>query len=131
MPNKTALTYRYVKLLRRIVTPVYLYGISTTTPKDTVTNALWDTGATFSAITPRIQNELNLTPIGSQLIRGVTGTKKVDVVMLTIELPNDLLKKNVKVAVCRFSDYLGLIIGMDIIILGDFMLLHGNNRTEF
>jgi hypothetical protein len=131
MPDKPSLTYNYVKLQRRIVTPVYLYGVSAPTPKDTVTNALWDTGATISAITPHIQQELGLVPVDTKHVRGVTGTQKVPIVMLTLELPNDLLKQNIKVAVCNFSNDLGLIIGMDIITLGDFALLHGNNRTEF
>jgi predicted aspartyl protease len=131
MPDKAPLTYNYTKLQRRIVTPVYLYGVSTTVPKDTVTSALWDTGATFSAITQRIQKELGLTQIGSKLIRGATGIKKVPVVMLTLELPNDLLKQNIEVAVCNFSDDIGMIVGMDIITLGDFALLHGNCHTEF
>jgi predicted aspartyl protease len=131
MSEKAPLTYNYLKLQRRIVTPVYLYGVSASIPKDTVTNALWDTGATFSAITPRIQMELGLTQIGSKLIRGVTGVRKAPVVLLTLELPNDLLKQNIEVAVCSFSNDLGMIIGMDIITLGDLTLLHGSNHTEF
>jgi hypothetical protein len=131
MPDKPPLTYNYVKLQRRIITPVYLYGVSALTPKDTVTNALWDTGAAVSAITPQIQQELDLVQIGTKHIRGVTGTKKVPVVLLTLELPNDLLKQNVEVVVCNFSNDVGMIIGMNIITLGDFLLLHGNNHTEF
>jgi hypothetical protein len=131
MSEKAPLTYNYIKLQRRIVTPVYLYGVSASIPKDTVTNALWDTGATFSAITERIQRELGLTQIGSKFIRGVTGIQKVPVVMLTLELPNDLLKQNIEVAVCDFSNDIGMIIGMDIITFGDFILLHGNRHTEF
>jgi hypothetical protein len=131
MPNKLPLTYSYVKLQRRIITPVYLYGVSAPTPKDTVTNALWDTGAAISAVTPLIQQELELVQIGTKYIRGVTGTKKVPVVLLTLELPNDLLKQTVEVVVCNFSTNVGMIIGMNIITLGDFALLHGNNRTEF
>jgi predicted aspartyl protease len=129
--DKAPLTYNYTKLQRRIVTPVYLYGVSTAIPKDRVTSALWDTGATFSAITQSIQKELGLTQIGSKLIRVATGIQKVPVVILTLELPNDLLKQNIEVAVCNFSSDIGMIIGMDIITLGDFVLLHGNRHTEF
>jgi hypothetical protein len=131
MPEKPPLTYNYVKLQRRIVTPVYLYGVSTSAPKDIVTSAIWDTGATFSAITPRIQQELELTQIGSKLIRGVTGIQNVPIVMITLTLPNKLLKQNVEVAVCDFNHDIGMLIGMDIITQGDFMLLHGNSHTRF
>jgi predicted aspartyl protease len=126
-----SLTYKYTKLQRRIITPIHLYAVSAPTPKDTVTNALWDTGATFSVITPWIQQELGLVPIGLKLVRGVTGSQKVPVVMLTIELPNEVLKQNIEVAVCSFSNDIGMIIGMDIITLGGFALLHGNKHTEF
>ncbi|MDR0731675.1 MAG: hypothetical protein LBF63_08400 [Treponema sp.] len=131
MLDKLPFTYSYAKLQRRIITPVYLYGVSTLTSKDTVTNALWDTGAAISAITPRIQQELELVQIGTKYIRGVTGTRKVPVVLLTLELPNDLLKQNIEVAICNFSNDVGMIIGMNIITLGDFVLLHGNNHTDF
>ncbi|MDR1178444.1 MAG: aspartyl protease family protein [Spirochaetaceae bacterium] len=131
MAKKIPLTYTYAKLQRRIITPVYLYGVSASVPKDTVTNALWDTGATFSVIMPKVQQELGLIPTGSRLVRGVTGTQKVPVVILTIELPNDLLKQNIEVAVCNFSSDIGMIIGMDIITLGNFVLLHTGDHTEF
>jgi hypothetical protein len=131
MPDKPPLTCNYAKLQRRIITPVYLYGVSAPAPKDTVTNALWDTGAAISVITPRIQQELELVQIGTKHIRGVTGIQKVPIVLLTLELPNDLLRQNIEVAVCNFSNDVGMIIGMDIITLGDFALLHGNNHTAF
>ncbi|MDR2794092.1 MAG: hypothetical protein LBB61_10605 [Treponema sp.] len=131
MPNKPPLTYNYVKLQRRVITLVYLYGVSALTPKITVTNAPWDTGAAISAITPRIQQELELVQISTKHIHGVTGTQKVPVVLLTLKLSNDLLKQNIEVAVCSFSNDVGMIIGMSIITLGDFALLHGNNHTEF
>ncbi|GHT53802.1 hypothetical protein FACS1894106_4950 [Spirochaetia bacterium] len=51
--------------------------------------------------------------------------------MLTLELPDNLLKQNIEVAVCDFSSDIGMIIGMDIITLGDFTLLHGDKRTVF
>ncbi|GHV49868.1 hypothetical protein AGMMS49579_02550 [Spirochaetia bacterium] len=96
-----------------------------------MTSALWDADATISAITPKIQQELGLIPTGSKSVRGVTGTQEVDIVILTLELPNNLLKQNVEVTVCDFSSDIGMIIGMDIITLGDFALLHGNKRTVF
>jgi hypothetical protein len=133
MPDKMprSLVYNYTHLQKRIITPVYLYGISSVSLKSTVTAALWDTGATLSAITPRIQHELALVPTGTQFIRGVTGIQEVDTVIVTIELPNNILKKNISVAVCEFSKDLGIIIGMDIITLGDFSLLNGQNHTMF
>jgi hypothetical protein len=52
---------------------VYLYSVSSVEPKDTVTNALWDTGAMISVVSPRIKNELGLVSIDSVPMIGVSG----------------------------------------------------------
>jgi hypothetical protein len=94
-------------------------------------NALWDTGATMSAITPEIQNKLKVTPVDKKTIAGIHSTKEVDVVLITIELPNRVIKKTIKVAVCDMASKPEMLIGMDIISLGDFALSNGNDQTLF
>ena len=125
------LTYKFKNLQRRIITPVIIHNISEEEQKSTATNALWDTGATISAITPKLVNELNLISAGTVAIRGVTGSQDVEFVLVTVELPKNVLKQNMKMAICDFSTDIGVILGMDIITLGDFELLHGNNHTTF
>ena len=94
-------------------------------------NALWDTGATMSAITPEIQNKLKVKPVDKKTIAGIHSTQEVDVVLITIELPNRVIKKTIKVAVCNMASNSGMLIGMDIISLGDFALSNGNEQTLF
>ena len=62
-------------------------------------------------------------------LAGVHSSKTVDVVYLTLELPNSVIKKNIRVAVCDITSKVGMILGMDIISLGDFALSNGNDQT--
>ena len=125
------LVYNFANLQKRIITSVNIYNTSLEKQKKSTSNALWDTGATISAITPKMVKELNLIPTGTISIRGVTGAQDVEFVLVTIELPNGIQRQNVKMAICDFSADIGIILGMDIITLGDFELLHGNNHTIF
>ena len=133
MPDKKleSLIYNFLSLQRRIITPVHIHNNFLEEKKSAASNALWDTGASISAITPRLVKDLCLIPAGTVSIRGVTGSKDVEFVLVTIELPFGILRNNLKMAICDFSDDIGIILGMDIITLGDFKLLHGNDRTIF
>lgn len=119
------LTYRFTKVQRRIVTAVYLYPVSSTdVTKSVVTHALWDTGATMSAISPDIAAQLNLKPIVTIDITGVHDKRTVPAGIITAELPDNVIRENLLVAICKFSPSIGMILGMDIISLGDFAIFN-------
>ncbi|MBQ7985278.1 MAG: aspartyl protease family protein [Bacteroidales bacterium] len=92
--------------------------------------ALWDTGATNSVVTPKIVKELNLIPIGVTKTTHAGGHSEVNVFQISIRLPNNIIIPNVLVSEC--ADQAGrfdLIVGMDIISLGDFAITgQGNQR---
>jgi len=92
---------------------------------------LWDTGASISAITPEIMNQLKVTPVDKKTIAGIHTTQAVDIVYITVQLPNSVIKKIIEVAVCNILSNAGMILGMDIIFLGDFALSNGNAQTLF
>ena len=133
MPDKKLETfyYRFPCIQKRIITPVNICNASTDKIISSTTNALWDTGATISAITPKLVKELNFIPVGTVAVRGITGFMDVEFILATIQLPSGLLQQNIKMAVCDFSQDINIILGMDIITLGDFELLHGSNQTNF
>lgn len=86
-------------------------------------NALWDTGATNSVITPKVVNDLGLIPISYTNVCHAGGNSKVKVYLVNIVLPNNIIIPNVRVSEC--ADQAGrfdMIIGMDIISLGDFSI---------
>ena len=131
IPKHLALSYYYEKNINKIITPVSLYSIPFNSSLNLTTDALWDTGANMSAITPEIQQQLNAKPIDKKAIAGIHSMQVVDVVYITIELPNKVIKKNIEVVVCNFTTNVGMIIGMDIISLGDFALSNGEGQTLF
>lgn len=91
--------------------------------------ALWDTGATNSVITPKVVTELGLVPAGVSKNRHAGGVSDVNIYYVDICLPNNIIIPQVKVSEC--ADQAGrfdLIIGMDIISLGDFSISGPGNR---
>jgi len=75
------------------------------------------------------QKQLNATTIDKKAISGIHSTQIVDVVYITIELPNHVIKKNIEVVVCNITSNVGMILGMDIISMGDLALSNGNDQT--
>jgi predicted aspartyl protease len=94
--------------------------------------ALWDTGATGTCISKEIAVELGLTAIGKQQIHTPTGTDIVNTYRVDIILPNDVKVTGIQVCDSEIgSQNLGVLIGMDIIALGDFAVSNYNERTTF
>ena len=116
---------------KKIITPVNLFSIPYNSSLSVSTEALWDTGASISAITPEIMNKLKVIPVDKKTIAGIHSTQVVDIVYITIQLPNNVIKKNIEVAVCNIPSNVGMILGMDMIFLGDFALSNGNGQTLF
>jgi hypothetical protein len=92
-------------------------------------NALWDTGATNSVVTSKVVEDLGLIPIGFTKVNHAGGTNNVPVYLVNIALPNKIIIPNIRVSQC--ADQAGrfdIIIGMDIISLGDFSISGQGNR---
>jgi len=127
----SAVSYYFEKRLNKLVIPVQLYSYPFNSMLTVSANALWDTGATMSAITPEIRDKLKAETIQRKKITAVHTAKEVDVVLITIELPNRIIKQTIKVAVCDMASKSEMLIGMDIISLGDFALSNGGEQTLF
>lgn len=93
-------------------------------------NALWDTGATCSCISEKVVRDLNLPIISKQEIKGATGAATKNVHVVEIFLPNNLRIEKVK-AICADINDFDVLIGMDIISLGDFIISNFNRQTYF
>jgi hypothetical protein len=114
---------------------VYLYPTASADTQPIVTRAIWDTGAQKSIITPHIANVLNLKPVDQVTIGGIHGKNQADIVVITLEIPGQHLHKDMEVAVCPFNSDpnsdMNMLIGMDIIVQGDFVLSNGDGYTLF
>ncbi|HCC36145.1 MAG TPA: hypothetical protein DEQ14_00210 [Treponema sp.] len=93
--------------------------------------ALWDTGAMLSAITPEAAKSLNLVPFNRIKVNGINNTSYAEVVKVTIGLPNTVMVNETNVTVCNLVKDVDLLIGMDIILLGDFAISNAEGKTLF
>lgn len=91
---------------------------------------LWDTGATGTVISKDIVAKLGLQPTGKVLSYHANGCSTVNTYMINISLPNNLAFHSVTVSVGDLNGF-DVLIGMDIISLGDFSISAKNGNTIF
>ena len=120
----------YPHLSFQLITEAEVHDASNPNKKSKVT-ALWDTGAMLSAITPKVARNLNLIPINRIKVNGINNFSMADVVEISIGLPNKVMVDDVDVTVCGLVKNVDLLIGMDIILLGDFSISNSEGKTLF
>ena len=119
---------------REIVTsvnigPSNINGVFTPYPKEFF--AVWDTGATSSAIAQATASKLSLRQTGWKTIDGVTGNAECKTYLIALSLPNGILIPELEVTDCEGNIGCDVIIGMDVIGLGDFVICNKGGRTTF
>jgi hypothetical protein len=92
--------------------------------------AIWDTGATASVISPEVVKACRLKPIGMTQVHGVHGVAMAEQYLINIRLPNGLGVQKVLVTLGQLGGA-QVLIGMDIITLGDFSITNQNGTTVF
>jgi len=125
-----SISVNYDGLTRVIFSPVSLFNL--VDGKRIETKAIWDTGATGSALTKSAVDKLGLSPIGLAKVKGVHGEKTVNTYFLKVVLNNDRVSFNLKVTECDSlaeNNEAEMLIGMDIIGKGDFVVTNFDNKT--
>jgi predicted aspartyl protease len=119
-PNISRVLYNDVSL-ESAITPAY---------KATL-RALWDTGASGSLIRPEVAAKLNLQSIGKVLMSTPSG-KDVpsNIYSVNLYLPNQVIIPKIRVAE-GIPNNCDILIGMDVIGLGDFAVTNYNGHTTF
>lgn len=92
--------------------------------------AIWDTGATGSAVTKKVVDACNLKPTGMTQVHGVHGSETVETFLINIRLPNQVGIANVPVTIGKLIGA-DMLIGMDIITRGDFSVTNVGGETTF
>lgn len=92
---------------------------------------IWDTGATNTVITEKVVNELNLKPTGMTQVHTASGTENRPTYLVNIRLPNGVGFETVRVSQLLLVGDCDLLIGMDIIALGDFAVTNVKGKTVF
>ena len=93
--------------------------------------ALWDTGATNTAISSNLATILNLTPTGRATIHGISQSYETNTYVVDIGLPNKVMIEDVPVTEAPNLGEYDLLIGMDIITIGDMSITNGSRNTWF
>ena len=119
------------KTISRIL-PTNVIVESTMNPDSRIEiNAIWDTGATSSLITPEVAAKLNLKPV-SKVLMSTPSDKDVpaNVYLINIEFPNGVKVINIQ-SLEGTPNGCDMLIGMDVITLGDFAVSNFNGQTMF
>jgi hypothetical protein len=125
-----ALTHRSRGILKQIITDIEVKNLFT--GKITSTKAIWDTGATNSVVTENTAQSIGLSSMGKTQVTGVHGVKIVNRYFVNITLNNKSITLDVPVTECSSlspDESIGVLIGMDIITLGDFAITNFGNDT--
>ena len=93
-------------------------------------NALWDTGAETTVISSRIVKKLHLNPHNQGYLSGIGGTSVSNVYLVHILVPTGDYVADIEVMEDDAIDN-DVIIGTDVIMLGDFLITNADEKTSF
>jgi predicted aspartyl protease len=135
-PNSQSFTATAAGLRRELITPCEISAAfdPAADPKTHAQlfdfQAIWDTGATNSVISPKVVAACGLKPIGMTEVHTANGTCKAEQYSVNIYLPNKVAFQSVRVT---NQPLIGtpILIGMDIIATGDFAVTNVGGKTTF
>jgi hypothetical protein len=122
-------------LLESIITPVTVrqsfnlsktYNLAST---EIDVRALWDTGSTNTSISEGLARHLGLKSIDMCNVNGVDGIHPSMVYQIDILLPSSVAIGDVRGAEFKDNGAFEILIGMDIITLGDFAISNKEGKT--
>ena len=90
--------------------------------------AIWDTGATNSAVTAKVIGDLKLIATGKVTVKTANQEVERDQFLADVELPTGVCIQSVPVTEATIADC-DVLIGMDIINLVDFSVTNCNGKT--
>jgi hypothetical protein len=91
--------------------------------------ALWDTGATGSSISRGLARHLGLKTVDMCHVSGVSGVQLSPVYLVDILLPSNVAINNVRVTEFLDNGNFEILIGMEIITIGDFAISNKDRKT--
>lgn len=94
-------------------------------------NAIWDTGATNTAISSRVVEKCGLIPTGKAISNTANGQCTVNTYLIDISLPNNVNINRVQATEFTAVEGADLLIGMDIMSLGDLAISNYEGKTTF
>lgn len=92
-------------------------------------NGIWDTGASSTAISEDVVKKLNLPIVSMMKVNTANGESVASVHIVDLYLPNRVVIPNLLVTSAKLSDPIQILVGMDVITLGDFTISNFNMKT--
>jgi hypothetical protein len=129
-----AFTCRYNGRSLRLTSEIEIFPAfdpSQPLPQSRKYQALYDTGATHSSISPTVVADLGLASVGAQNVGVGGGTLTTTVHLVNIGLPNKVMFPMMRVAQIALHGGIDALIGMDILGVGDFAVTHQKGSTTF
>ena len=93
--------------------------------------AIWDTGATGTVITEKVVQDCALKPVSITQVHTAGGERNCAVYFVSVYLPNKVVVPQLRVTEGILFGPAEILIGMDIIRLGDFAITNKNKKTVF
>lgn len=122
-------TKAYEEISQILDSEVGLFRNASSTGK--IFHAIWDTGATNTSITKNVIDKLGLEPVGKTVTNTANGKRECFIYFVSIVLPNNLgIPKHPVFGMDSIGGH-DVLIGMDIIGLGDFAVTNYGGKTVF
>jgi len=137
MDKYSAFFATYLGVTDELTTPASIVPLRTTDPAVRGVlfeiEAIWDTGAMSTCIKPALWKRLKLRPLesGRTKFAGIGGIVESDVSFVALLLTSKLIIECCPVYVADFPGDADILIGMDIIGMGDFAVCNTNDITSF
>ena len=93
--------------------------------------AIWDTGGNITVINKKVIEDCDLIPIGRTIMRSPGGENRSYLYLINLWLKNGLMIPNLRVVEGVLTEDVEVLIGMDIINLGDFAVSNKDGKTVF
>jgi len=137
MTDYSAFFVKYKGVTNELTTPASILPLFTTNPAffgvPFEIEALWNTGATTTCIKPALWKRLELYPLesGCTELSGIGGNVATDLTLINLLLAPKFEIEGCPVYVVDFPGNADILIGMDIISMGDFAVCNTGKTSSF
>lgn len=137
VPPFRAFTHRYSHRVNTLITKITISAPfdpakgQAQPAKGGVYAGIWDTGAMRSVITQKVVDDGNLQPVGITNVYTAGGMRQSPIYLVSVCLPNNVWFNEVTTTLGEIVDNVDVLIGMDIIGMGDFAITHFDDKTTF
>ncbi|MCC8047446.1 MAG: aspartyl protease family protein [Clostridiales bacterium] len=129
----SAFTEKYSTIQKKLISSVIIESAEPgKAVKPVIASAQWDTGATGTCISKEVVKYLKLAPIGMVSVNTPSGAGVMNKYKINLILNNEVKISDLSVMDSEIGNQgIDVLIGMDIISLGDFAVSNFEKKTQF